>query len=381
MGMVGGGSGAFIGPVHRMAAALEGIRLAAGCLSSTPDKAAASGRELGLPDDRNYPNWKAMVERERLRPRYERIDFVTIVTPNDTHYQIARAFVDAGIHVVVDKPMCRTGVEAAELAGAVKKAGVACAVTYNYGGYPMVKQARHMVRQGLLGAVRKAVVRYHQGWLASAVEKQGQKQAAWRTEPGRAGAGAIGDIGTHAENLLAAITGLRIASVCADLATFVPGRRVDDDASILLRLADPAAKAAAPVQPRGVISACQVAAGLENDLSIEVFGEKGSLAWRQEEPETLIHRPDGQPVQVLRRGQPCLCDAARAASRLPPGHPEGFIEALANVYRAAARAIVAGADGPLEHDYPGVEDGQRGVRFVEAVLRSAADQSRWTAVG
>ena len=380
MGMVGGGTGAFIGAVHRKAAALDGVAvLAAGCLSSTPEKAAASGREVGLPEDRNYPSWRAMVERERLRPRYERVDFVTIVTPNDTHYQVARAFVDAGIHVVIDKPMCRTAVEAAELSAAVKKAGVVCAVTYNYTGYPMVKQARHMVRQGAIGPVRKVVVRYSQGWLASAVEKQGQKQASWRTDPARAGAGAIGDIGTHAENLLSCVTGLRVGAVCADLATFVPGRRVDDDASVLLRLGGAKGGAA---QARGVLTACQVAAGHENDLTIDVHGETGSLSWRHEEPETLVHRPEGEPARVLRRGQGCLCDAAKAASRLPAGHPEGFIEALANVYAAVGRAIhaEAGAAAATEHDFPGVEDGERGVRFVEAAVKSAAGDGKWTAV-
>jgi predicted dehydrogenase len=368
--------------VHRKAAALDGgVQFVAGCLSSTPEKAAASGRELGLPDDRNYPNWRAMVERERLRPRYERVDFVTIVTPNDTHYQIARAFVDAGIHVVIDKPMSRTSVEAAELTAAVKKANVVCAVTYNYSGYPMVRQARHMVRQGAIGPVRKVVVRYSQGWLASAVEKQGQKQAAWRTDPARAGAGAIADIGTHAENLLSFITGLRVSEVCADLATFVPARKVEDDASVLLRLKEPGAPAGG-VRARGVLTACQVAAGHDNDLSIDVHGEKGSLSWRQEEPETLVNRTDGQAVQVLRRGQAGLCDAAKSASRLPGGHPEGFIEALANVYTAVGRAIHADAGGaaPAEHDFPGVDDGERGVRFVEAVLKSAAGEAKWTAV-
>lgn len=376
MGMVGGGRDAFIGAVHRKAAALDGgIAFMAGCLSSTPEKATASGRDLGLADDRNYPTWKAMVERERGRPRYERIDFVSIVTPNHTHYPIARAFVDAGIHVVLDKPMCCTSVEARELAAAVKKANVVCCVTYNYSGYPMVKQARYMVRQGVIGELRKVIVEYNQGWLATALEKSGQKQADWRTDPARSGAGgAIGDIGSHCEQLVATITGLEIESVCADLTTFVPGRKLDDDANVLLRFKGGA---------KGILTASQIEIGHENDLRIRVWGSKGGLEWRQEEPDSLWHKPDGQPVQLLRRGNGYLCEEAKQASRLPPGHPEAFIEAFANVYLGASRAILAdgGAGAGREFDFPDVEQGARGVRFIEKVVESARSDKKWTAMG
>jgi predicted dehydrogenase len=376
MGMIGGGRDAFIGAVHRKAAALDGqIQLFAGCLSGTPEKAVASGRDLGLPDDRNYPTWKAMLERERLRPRYDRIDFVSIVTPNDTHYAIARAFVDAGIHVIIDKPMCRTGVEARELVAAVRAANVVCCVTYNYSGYPMVKQARHMVREGMLGDIRKVIVEYNQGWLASALERSGQKQAAWRTDPARSGAGgAIGDIGSHCEQLVASVTGLELEAVCADLTTFVPGRKLDDDANVLLRFKGGA---------RGILTASQVEIGHENDLRLRVWGSKAGLEWRQEEPDTLWYKPDGQPIQLLRRGNAYLCEASRQASRLPPGHPEAFIEAFANVYLAAGRAILAdaGAASSGEHDYPDVVQGARGVDFIEKVVENSAGAAKWTRVG
>ncbi|MFM9996606.1 MAG: Gfo/Idh/MocA family oxidoreductase [Phycisphaerales bacterium] len=389
MGMVGGGRDAFIGAVHRKAAALDGrIAFTAGALSSTPEKSLASGKDLDLADDRNYPNWKAMLERERQRPRYERIDFVTIVTPNDQHYAIARAFVDAGIHVVCDKPLCTNTLEARELVKAVaaagERAGVAAggvvfAVTYNYSGYPMVKQARHMVRHGTLGDVRKVIVEYNQGWLASALEKTGQKQADWRTDPRRSGAGgAIGDIGSHAEHLLRYVSGLEIDAICADLTTFVPGRKLDDDANLLLRLKKPGEAGASA---RGVLVASQIEIGCENDLRIRVYGTKGSLEWRQEEPNQLRHAPDCKPAELLTRGQGYLCDAAKRATRLPSGHPEAFIEAFANVYLAAADAIVAretAADAPAGIDYPDVIDGARGVHFIEKTVESAKSEKKWT---
>lgn len=388
--MIGGGRDAFIGAVHRKAAALDGrIAFTAGALSSTPEKAVASGKDLGLPDDRNYPNWKAMLERERQRPRYERIDFVTIVTPNDQHYAIARAFVDAGIHVVCDKPLCTNTIEARELlkalsgpsrpAGAGVSGPIVFAVTYNYSGYPMVKQARHMVRHGALGDVRKVIVEYNQGWLASALEKTGQKQADWRTDPRRSGAGgAIGDIGSHAEHLLRYVTGLEVESLCADLTTFVPGRRLDDDANVLLRLRKPGEPSASA---RGVLVASQIEIGHENDLRLRVFGAEGSLEWRQEDPNRLWHKPAGKPVALLTRGQPYLCEAARAATRLPPGHPEAFIEAFANIYAAVADAIIAreaGADPPAGTDFPDAVDGARGVHFIEKTVESARSEQKWT---
>ncbi len=375
MGMIGGGRDAFIGAVHRKAAALDGrIQFVAGALSSSPEKAIASGKDLGLPDDRNYPTWKAMLDGERRRARSDRIDFVSIVTPNDQHYPIARACVDAGMHVVCDKPLCTSTADGRELAKAVTTARVVFAVTYNYSGYPMVKQARDMVRLGLLGDLRKVIVEYNQGWLASALEKTGQKQADWRTDPRRSGAGgAIGDIGSHCEQLVFYVTGLEVEAICADLTSFIPGRRLDDDANLLLRFKGGA---------RGILTASQVEIGHENDLRIRVFGAKGSLEWRQEEPNQLWHKPDGKPVELLTRGNAYLCDAAKKATRLPPGHPEAFIEAFANIYLAAAAAILdresGGAGSSKDFDYPGVLDGARGVFFIEKTVESSKSERKWT---
>ncbi len=373
MGMVGGGRDAFIGAVHRAAARLDGhIELAAGCLSSTPAKALASGRDLGLHDERNYPTWQAMLEGERGRPPGERIDFVSIVTPNDTHYPVARAFVEAGFHVVCDKPMVVSAQEASGLEGLVKRAGVVFCVTYNYTGYPMVKQARAMVRGGELGEVRKVVVEYHQGWLATKLEATGQKQAGWRTDPKRAGAGgAIGDIGSHAENLVSYVTGLEIESLCADLSTFVEGRRLDDDAQVLLRYAGGA---------RGVLTVSQICVGQLNDLRLRVWGTRGGLEWHQEDPNVLIARGLDGPDRIYHRGAAGLSQQAAAATRLPVGHPEAFIEAFGNIYMAAARAIEHGtADGDAG-DYPDVSAGARGVRFIEATVHSSRQGAIWTAL-
>lgn len=374
--MVGGGRGAFIGPVHRHAMALDGrIELVAGAFSSDPDKARASGRDLGLPDARNHGSWQALLAHELTLPREERIDFVSIVTPNHRHYEVAKAFAETGIHVVCDKPLVHTSTQADELARIARARGIVFGVTYNYIGYPMVRQAREMVRAGAIGEIRKVVVDYHQGWLATAVEREGNAQADWRTDPARGGlAGAIGDIGSHAENLLATVTGLRVRSLCADLSSFLPGRRLDDDASLLLRFEGGA---------RGVLMASQVAAGLENDLRLRVFGSTGSLDWRQETPNTLVHAPLDAPRRLLTTGSPWLADAARRACRLPAGHPEGFLEAFANIYLGIADDILAvEAGGPgarTAAEYADVEDGARGVRFIEATVASAASERKWTA--
>ncbi|MGD9690078.1 MAG: Gfo/Idh/MocA family protein [Phycisphaerales bacterium] len=393
-GMIGGGRDAFIGAVHRVAAELDRqCTLVAGALSSSPDKARASGRDLGLADDRNYPSWEAMLAAELKRPAaapgetrtpHHRVDFVSIVTPNHVHYAPALAFARAGIHVVCDKPLCTSSTQARELVDAVRASGVVFGVTYNYSGYPLVKQAREMVRRGDLGAVRKVIVEYNQGWLASHLEASGQKQAEWRTDPARSGAGgAIGDIGSHAEQLVHSVTGLELDAICADLTSFVPGRRLDDDANLLLRF-KPAPAATAPSTPlgaRGVLIASQVEIGHENDLRLRVFGSRGSLEWRQEQPNELTHRPDGEPERVLRRGNAYLGDAARSASRLPPGHPEAFFEAFANVYRnvgAAIRAGAGGLDAPARFDFPGVQDGARGVAFIEQTVASSASDRKWT---
>ena len=372
-GMVGGGKDAFIGAVHRKAAALDSeIEFVAGALSSSARKAKASGKELGLASDRNYGSWEDMLEQELARPEEERIDFVSIVTPNHMHYPVAKAFVDNGFHVVCDKPLVHTSKEAKALCKAVEKQDVVFAVTYNYTGYPMVRQARDMVAKGQLGAIRKVIVEYNQGWLATKLE--GVKQADWRTDPKRSGiAGAIGDIGSHAENLAATITGLEIESICADLTAFVPGRKLDDDGNLLLRYKGGA---------KGVLIASQIEIGGENDLRIRVFGTKGSLTWHQENPNYLLHDQLGKPRQILARGNDYLSAAAQKATRLPPGHPEAFIEAFANVYIGAAEAIRAKKTGKKlkknEGDYPTVYDGARGVHFIEKTVASANSSKKWT---
>lgn len=383
MGMVGGGRDAFIGAVHRTAACLDNrVRFVAGALSSTPEKSIASGNDLGLDPSRNYPTWQAMLDAERSLPAGERIDFVSIVTPNDTHFEIARAFASDGFNVVCDKPLVHTSEQADALIRTVDETGIVFAVTYNYSGYPLVKHARHMVATGDLGDIRKVIVEYNQGWLAGNLEATGQKQADWRTDPKRSGAGgAIGDIGSHAEQLLSYITRLEVDAICADLTSFVPGRRLDDDANLLLRLRG---QPASTPPPRAVLIASQIEIGHENDLRIRVFGTKGSLDWRQEHPNELIHRPDGNPERVLRRGNAYLCDAAKSATRLPPGHPEAFFEAFANIYAAACEAMRLRASGvpaaQRQLDFPSVRDGARGVRFIERTILSAVSDRKWTSV-
>jgi predicted dehydrogenase len=375
--MVGGGQGAFIGGVHRKAMALDGqMELVAGALSSDAERARASGRELGLRDDRNHGRWEDLLADELRRSPEERIDFVSVVTPNHMHFPVARAFAAAGIHVVCDKPLVHSSEEAAELVRVVKRSGCVFGVTYNYTGYPMVREARDMVARGAIGAVRKVIVEYNQGWLATHLEASGQKQADWRTDPARSGlAGAIGDIGSHAENLAATVTGLELESICADLTIFVPGRRLDDDGNVLLRFKNGA---------KGVLIASQIEVGCENDLRLRVFGTTGTLEWHQEDPNRLLHAPIDGPLRVLTRGSPWLGEAARRATRLPTGHPEAFIEAFANVYLGVAahiRALQAGSmPDPLDADYPRLEDGARGVRFIEKVVQSAASTAKWTSV-
>lgn len=366
--MIGGGQGAFIGAVHRHAIALDGLaELTAGALSSTAEKAVASGRALGLADEHNHGSWQALLEAELRRAPEERVDAVLIVTPTDSHFPIAQAFAEEGFNIVCDKPLVQTSAQADRLVATVAGSGAVFGVTYNYTGYPMVRQAREMVRTGVLGAIRKVAVEYNQGWLATPVEGTGNKQAGWRTDPARSGiAGALADIGSHAENLISSVTGLRIDELVADLGRMVPGRVLDDDASVLLRFAGGA---------RGVLVASQINPGKENDLRLRISGERGTLEWCQEEPNRLIHHRHDGPAEILTRGSPWLCAAARRASRLPPGHPEGFIEAFANIYRgvfADIRARQAGtAADPLDADYPCVRDGARGVRFVDCAVASS----------
>lgn len=374
LGMIGGGQGAFIGAVHRAASRLDDhYELLAGALSSTPEKSIASAKELGLAADRSYPTWQAMLKAELARPAAERIEAVSIVTPNHAHFEPAKAFAEAGIAVILDKPMVHTVEQAEELARIVREKDVVFAVTYNYSGYPLVKQAREMVGSGELGEVRKVVVEYNQGWLAAKLEETGQKQADWRTDPARSGVGGcIGDIGSHCEQLTAYITGLELDSLCADLTTFVPGRKLDDDANVLLRFKGGA---------RGILFASQICVGGENDLRIRVWGTKGGLAWHQERPNELLIQRLGAADQVYRRGNDYLGDPAKGATRLPAGHPEAFFEAFGNVYTNAAKAIRAGAGakGPARFDFPGVEDGARGVRFIHRTVESSNSSEKWLA--
>lgn len=380
MGMVGGGPGAFIGDVHRRAACLDGdVELVAGAFSASPSKSRRKGRELGVSRARTYDSYLDMVERERALPEDQRIDFVSVVTPNHLHCPVATAFLEAGFHVVCDKPMTLDVPEARRLKQVVTRSRRVFALTYNYTGYPMVKLARDLVRQGDLGRLRKVVVQYPQGWLSTRLEQAGLKQAEWRTDPTRSGAaGCIGDIGTHAENLAEYITGLQIVELCADLTTFVRGRRLDDDGTVLLRLQRGV---------RGVLLASQIAVGEENGLAIRVYGEEKGLEWHQEHPNTLTLRSQDGPLEVWSRGHGYVearSPAAARATRLPAGHPEAFLEAFANVYRNAADTIRARRartrPDPLARDFPTVDDGLRGMVFIETVVKSARSTRKWLKV-
>ena len=374
--MVGGGPGAFIGGVHRMAAALDGeYELVAGAFASRPERSREQGRELGLDARRVYGSYAEMAKAEGARGDGSRIDAVSIVTPNHLHHAVAKAFLGAGIHVICDKPMTTTLADAEDLCRAVAGTGLTFALTHNYTGYPMVKEARHLVRAGRLGRLRKVVAVYPQGWLGERLEDTGHKQAGWRQDAERAGASsAVADIGTHVHNLVGYVTGLEIEAVFADLSSLVPGRVMEDDASILVRFAGGA---------RGVYSASQVSTGEENGLALRVYGEDAGLVWRQERPNELRLLFADAPRQTLTRGSPWLSAAARHATRLPPGHPEGFIEAFANIYRSAGRVIGAGLAGveadPRDRDFPDHLDGARGMHFIESVLRSAS-RERWTSM-
>lgn len=364
--MIGGGQGSFIGAVHRMAIALDGTaRLVAGAFSSTPERSRASAAELGVDPSRAYGSFEELARMESGRP--DPVDFVVIVTPNDMHFPAAKACLEAGLHVVCDKPFTVTSEQAAELRSLAASRGLLCAVTYNYSGYPMVRHAAELVRTGMLGQVRRVFAEYHQGWLATDIERSGQKQASWRTDPARTGGGgALGDIGTHAEQLVRFVTGSRLEMVCADLTVFVPGRGVNDDASVLLRFSEGV---------KGSLTCSQVCVGEANGLSLRVYGDTGGLVWKQERPEELVlTRLDGTKT-ILSRGSGGLSQPAALATRLPGGHPEGFIEAFANLYRGVAEVISAKRDGrepgPLAADLPDAEDGWLGVRFVEACMESA----------
>jgi predicted dehydrogenase len=374
MGMVGGGKDAFIGAVHRLAANLDGrIELVAGAFSSNPAKSRESGEHLLLNPNRVYDTYEAMAQAETKLPAHQRIDFVSIVTPNFAHFPAARTFLQAGFNVVCDKPMTLNLDEALELREVVRKSGKVFALTHNYTGYPMVKEARELVNSGEIGKILKIVAEYPQGWLLNPIDQEGQKQASWRTDPERAGAsGCIGDIGTHAENLARYITGLEIDELCADFSTFVEGRRLEDDGNMLLRYKGGA---------RGVLYASQISAGEENNLAIRVYGTKGSLEWHQEHPNELVVKFQDAPRKTYRRGNSYVSDAAKKFTRLPFGHPEAFIEAFANIYLEAARAIeaeVMGQPSPEGLDFPTVDDGVEGMAFIATAVRSAKEGGAWT---
>ena len=378
MGMVGGGPGAFIGEVHRKAARMDGgIELVGGAFDINPRKSKQMGRELCLESRRVYGTYEQMIERELKLAEGERIDFVSITTPNNWHFPIARDFLRAGFHVMCEKPMTFNVKEARQLRAIVKKSGKVFGLMHNYTGYPMVKLARDMVKDGDLGKIRKIVVQYPQGWLATALERTGQMQAAWRTDPKQSGgAGCMGDIGTHAENLSEYITGLKIREICADLTIFVKGRRLDDDGNCLLRFNNGA---------KGILHASQISIGEENGLAIWIYGEERSLEWHQEHPNHLyVKEPDG-PVEVWRRGNNYVAAksaAAARATRLPSGHPEAFFEAFANVYCNFADTVRAkltrSKPEKLALDFPDVDDGLRGMLFIDTVLASAKSRQKWT---
>ncbi|PSQ85708.1 MAG: oxidoreductase [Bacteroidetes bacterium QS_1_65_9] len=372
-GMVGGGPSAFIGEVHRRAARLDGkMELTAGAFSSDPDKSRRMGRELHLAEDRVYGSYDEMAEREATLPDDERIDVVSIVIPNHLHFEVARTFIERGFHVVCDKPLTTTLEDAEALCRLVSERDVVFALTHSYASYPMVKQARELVHEGELGEIRKVVAEYPQGWLATALEKAGDKQAAWRTDPERAGvSAAIGDIGSHAEHLARYVTGLNAEALFAETTSFMEGRALEDDATILVRYEGGA---------RGLLYCSQVSVGEKNSLRLRVYGTKASLDWQQEAPNQLAVRYADAPDETYERGGAYLAGAAQANARLPVGHPEGFIEAFANVYRAVAADIAARSDdgGSTSEllDYPTVRDGALGVHFIHKAIESA-EREKW----
>nr|WP_295829039.1 Gfo/Idh/MocA family oxidoreductase [uncultured Azospirillum sp.] len=374
LGMVGGGQGAFIGAVHRIAARIDDrYELVAGALSSDPERARASGAELFLAPDRCYDDFHAMAKAEAARP--DGIDAVAIVTPNHLHYPAAKAFLDAGIHVICDKPLVHTVAEAEELAALVRQRDLVFVLTHNYSGYPMIRQARAMVASGMLGKIRVVQAEYAQDWLATDLEASGQKQASWRTDPARSGiAGCIGDIGTHAFHLAEFVTGLTCTDLAADLTAFVPGRRLDDNAHIMMRFDGGA---------RGMLWASQVCPGTTNGLRLRVFGEAGGLEWQQEQPNELRFTPLGDPTRTLLRAGAGSLPAATSIARTPAGHPEGYLEGFAQIYRDAADRIAARLDGrpaPADVPLPTVEDGLRGVRFIHGAVESSRRNAAWVSL-
>jgi predicted dehydrogenase len=377
MGMIGGGKDAFIGSIHRFAANMDGyIELVCGALSINPEIAKDSAKSLFLPENRTYTTFQEMLEKESQLPANQRMDFVTIVTPNFAHFAPAMLALEKGFNVVIEKPITFNIDEAKQLKKKVEETGLILCLTHTYSGYPMVKQARAMVKNGEFGKIRKVYVEYPQGWLSKLTEREGNAQAAWRTDPKKSGkSGAMGDIGTHAAHLAEYISGLQISKLCADLNILVEGRNLDDDGNVLLRFNNGAA---------GVLMASQVAAGEENALKIRVYGEKGGLEWAQHEPNTLLLKWLDKPAQILRAGSNYtdrLSSFATNNCRTPGGHPEGYLEAFANIYKNFATTLAAKIDGKQASaealDFPGVEDGIRGMAFIDNVVASAQSKEKW----
>ncbi len=379
MGMVGGGKDAFIGAIHRHAAFMDGlIELVCGALSINPEIAKDSGKSLFLAEDRIYLNYEEMIDKESKLPEGKRMDFVTIVTPNFAHFAPAMLALDKGFNVVIEKPITFSLDEAKQLKKKIEETGLILCLTHTYSGYPMVKQARAMVQGGVLGKIRKIWVEYPQGWLSKLTEREGNAQAAWRTDPKKSGkSGCMGDIGTHAAHLTEYITGLKITQLCADLSIMVQGRALDDDGNVLLKYDNGAT---------GVLMASQVAAGEENALKIRIYGEKGGLEWAQHEPNTLLVKWLDQPTQILRAGGNYgdrLSPFAVLNCRTPGGHPEGYLEAFGNIYRNFALTLSARLDGtkPSKEslDFPQIDEGIRGMAFIDNVVKSGASKEKWTA--
>ncbi len=374
LAMVGGGQGAFIGAVHRTAAWIDGqAEFVAGSFSSNPDKCKQTGQDLFLNPDRVYATYSEMMESESSYPEDQRIDAVSIVTPNHLHAAPALEAMAQGFHVIVDKPMAFSVEEAIEMEKTAREHNVLLAVTHTYSGYPMIKEMKHRVAKGDLGAIRKIFVEYPQGWLSTGLEQEGQKQASWRTDPSKSGAGgAVGDIGTHAAHLAEYVSGFSITHVAAELGIHIEGRRLDDDAAALLRFGNGAT---------GVLMATQVAAGEENTLKLRIYGEKGGFEWSHADPNSLLYKPLDAPLQILRTGNGYLCEAAANASRIPPGHPEGYLEAFANLYLEFFRAIRNHKAGiPMKYDFPDGVDGVHGLQFIDAMIRSSQSEQKWTKV-
>ncbi|MFD0939308.1 Gfo/Idh/MocA family protein [Pedobacter boryungensis] len=373
MGMIGGGKGAFIGAVHRMAAGLDGlIELSCGALSANPENAISSGKELFLPEDRIYINYQEMIKAESKLPQSERMHFVSIVTPNNVHFEPAMLALENGFHVVIDKPITLTLAEAKALQQKATETGLLVCLTHTYSGYPLVKHAKQMVKDGAFGKIRKVCVEYPQGWLSMPASAD-NKQAAWRADPKKSGiSGCMADVGTHAAHLAEYISGLQIEKICADLNCVVEGRALDDDGNVLLRFNNGA---------NGTLMASQIAAGEENALKIKIYGEKGGLEWHQAEPNTLLIKWLDQPTQVYKTGNNYLSAVAKFNTRTPSGHPEGYLEAFANIYKNFALTLMAKQNGEKPSaemlDFPNAEDGVRGMAFIENVVASSKSDQKW----